>query len=138
MSIRPSIAVGVRRLEVGADARVQAAADRERQALVCHLLGRDVLEEVRLLELPIEPDDVGGSQRVEVVDDLGQLAEVGYAPARVGASKIRPTTDATFTVRRGDSDSSSIRERTRVCRLSGRSRPRMAVASRTSIPRPAM
>ena len=131
--------VGIRRLEVCADPRVQAAPDGERQALIRDLLGRDVLEEVRLLELPIEPDEVGAAQRVEVVDDVGQLAEVRIRPGQ-GRRLEDPTDDRSrpSAVRRGDSDSSSIRDRTRVCRLSGSSRSRMAVASRTSIPRPAM
>ena len=74
-----------------------SATDGEREALVRHLLGRDVLEEVRLLQLSIEGDEVDGAQRVEVLDDLGQLTEL-----RIGAGQGRrledpPHDDATFT-----------------------------------------
>ena len=51
-----------------------------------------MLEEVRLLELPIEPDEVGAAQRVEVVDDVGQLAEVRVRPGQ-GRRLEDPTDD---------------------------------------------
>ena len=98
-------ALGFGALDVLADAAVQDGPQGERQALVRDLLGHDVLEHPGLISLPVECDEVERAERVEVTHDSGEVSELPVAPGSIGASNTRPTTLATFIVRRGPSAS---------------------------------
>ena len=56
---------------------MQQRPDRERQALVGDLLGRDVLEEVGPILFAVQRHQVGRAQDVELVHDLVQVPSSG-------------------------------------------------------------
>ena len=68
--------IGLDRLEVVAGGLVEQRPECEGHALVRHLAGHDVLEDVRLVVLPVEPDEVDGAQRAEVIAHLVQRSEL--------------------------------------------------------------
>ena len=113
-----------------ADALVEHGPGRERQALVGHLLGDDVLEDVRLVGLPVERDEVDGAQGAEILAHGVRRAElrIDAAGASARGTPARRTL-ATLSVRRGDSSSVSMRLRIRLCRLPGASSARRAASS---------
>ena len=74
--------LGFGRLQPPPDPAVEHRPQGERQALVRHLLGGHVLEQVGLLGDPVEVDEVGRPQGVQVDDDLVEGAELRVRPGQ--------------------------------------------------------
>ena len=81
-------------LEVAPDAAVDHRPDGEWQAPVGDLLGDHVLEQIRLIGFAIERHEIERSERVEVLDDAVEGAEL-----RVGPGQGRRPEDATDDAR---------------------------------------
>ena len=106
--VKPAVdTVRVGLLDPVADPAVELGPQAEWQTLVGNFLGRDVLEQVGVLDVAVEADQVDRPQLVQLVDDLVESLE-------------------------------SIRDNTRLWRLSGNSSRRSASASAGLTPRAAI